>query len=63
MNATPHMISKMIAGVVPVGVDAGLAEQRNGNVSMRSAGEPTIKRLQDSGETWAAWVRRKMLAT
>jgi hypothetical protein len=56
------MIPKMISRVAPIGVDAALPEQGYGDVSLRSASEPTIKNLQNGGEASTTGMSWKVLA-
>lgn len=60
-DRAPHMVTKMVSRMPPVGIDASSPEQCDGDVPMGCPGERSVECSQDGAEALVAGVWRKML--
>lgn len=58
-NSTPDPVTKVLARIGPVGIDAPLANQRFGNFTMRCASQRTVEGAQDKAQAASARILRK----
>src|SRR3546814_12926474 len=49
-DGAAHAVAQMVARVAPIGLDARLAEQREGDIPLGRIGKPAVKGLQRSEE-------------
>src|SRR3546814_2883460 len=49
-DGAAHAVAQMVARVAPIGLDARLAEQREGDIPLGRIGKPAVKGLQDQAQ-------------